>query len=152
MPTEESAATEEVAKLLAARSTEEFLVGIKPHLRRLVLAVDEDLVAVFDSSFGSEATALVEKLGSRHSDGHTPMEESFQGAGWREFAVLNIVAFTVNLAASIAFDIGKSALADPPPISIVGLTKEQQDKVLECFRNDPVLRQLPVKTQINPTR
>ena len=115
MPSASSPIGAEARSILAAHGKEDFLARIEPHLRRLVAAVDEDALDIFDSSFEGEAHAVAQRLGSMHPAGHALSEGDYQAAGIRAGIVTHIVAFLVNVAATVAVDYAKAVAPNYVP-------------------------------------
>jgi hypothetical protein len=129
----------------------EFVKGIEPHFRRLVVAVEEDVVDLFDIAFAEGALAEVSALPSGDA----------QEAGIKGFAMAVLLPFTINIAATMAMDRLKLAFpetmagtAAPPAvearpalpflgeaISRSALPQAQKDAALDFLSRDDALKQ-----------
>ncbi len=163
-----------VAALLAAPNAEAFLRAIEPHARRLVLAIDEDQVDIFDASFLMTAADLVEK--GRGKAAKPPASDAgFQSAGLGNNLNNALISFVTSILAAITLEIYKDRPLPPPPppppvivekstvvttaleIALLDIERSNlpvklKEQIRHALLDDPILRETLARTQITTTR
>lgn len=145
------------ASALEACGPSEFVKGVGPHLRRLVVALDEDAAGLFDSLFSAQAAALLSGA-PRPSEAAMPVGETQEG-GWRDLGVTMLIAWVCDVAAIMATDRPKQrdpqtragilpVIETVPALSFIvekvrlsALPQAKKDAAMEFLLNDARLRQ-----------
>lgn len=146
------------ASALEACGPAEFVKGVGPHLRRLVMALDEDAASLFDSLFFVETAALLSGV-PRPSEAAMPVGETQEG-GWRDLGVTMLIAWVCDVAAIMATDRPKqrdpqttasilSVVETVPALSFImekvrlsALPQAKKDAAMAFLLNDAGLRQV----------
>lgn len=81
----------------------EFVKGIEPHLRRLVVAVDADVADLFDARFCAEAFALLSGRAGPADPAAMSVGDGCD-AGWREQGIALLISLVGRVAATMATD------------------------------------------------